>query len=416
MKLIPALLLALSTVPLMAADSNPAVTAINQLGVDLHHALAKGDGNLCLSPYSIQTAMAMVYAGADGETRKEMAKTLHFPNDGKTLSEGLNTLAEDLDKAKNDSAERAKQSKNLGGPSEPIVFNLANRLFGEKGFAFEQPYLDELAKEYHAPLEQLDFTHDAEGARKHINGWVEEQTHQRIRDLIPSGALSATSRLVLANALYLKAPWEKEFYKGATKPAPFQVHGNTPADVPTMSLKYSYGYSKENGFVAVSLPYSGRGVQFLILLPDEPNGLKALEAKLTPALFAKCAKLTPTELVLFMPKFKLESASIALKPELEGMGMKTAFDNPKGSADFDKIAPRRPNDYLYISDVFHKTFIAVDEEGTEAAAATAVLMAAGAAMRPVKPMEVHVDHPFVFAIQEVQTGACLFLGRLTDPR
>src|SRR5437879_5291187 len=175
---------------------------------------------------------------------------------------------------------------------------------------------------------------------------------------------------------------------------------------------------KRDGFTAVSLPYSGGELQFLVLLPDEVNGLRTVEAKLTADILAQCAKLETRDVDLSLPKFKFEPLSIALAEKLEALGMKTAFDRPPGSANFDRMAPRRPNDYLYISQVFHKTFIAVDEKGTEAAAATAVAMMAATALRspPLPPIQVKIDRPFVYAIQHVPSSVCLFLGRVTDPR
>jgi serpin B len=179
-----------------------------------------------------------------------------------------------------------------------------------------------------------------------------------------------------------------------------------------------FGYAKREGFTAVSLPYVGSELQFLVLLPDDINGLRALESKLTGDTLAACARLDTRDVDLYLPKFKIEPPTIALAENFEALGMKTAFDKPHGSANFDKIAPRKPNDYLYISQIFHKTFIAVDEKGTEAAAATAVAMMAGTALRspPPPPIEVKVDRPFVYAIQHVPSGVCLFLGRVTDPR
>ena len=242
--------------------------------------------------------------------------------------------------------------------------------------------------------------------------------NDRIRDLIPSGALDETTRLVLANALYLKAPWVDPFSEKATRPEPFRVHGSAPVDVSMMQKRDKhFGYAKGEGYTAVSLPYAGYDLQFIVLLPDDVNGLRALESQLTSQMLAKCAKLETREVDLHMPKFKIEPPTIVLAEKLEVLGMKTAFNKPAGSANFDRMAPRKPNDYLYISQVFHKTFIAVDEKGTEAAAATAVAMMAGTALiqRP-PPVEVKIDRPFIYAIQHVPTSVCLFLGRVTDPR
>jgi serpin B len=315
-------------------------------------------------------------------------------------------------------AELVKESKKFGGPSEPITLNIANRLFAQKDYDFRQAFLSLVKQNYGAAFEPLDFVADAAAAAQHINKWVANQTRDKIRDLIPAGALNKLTRLVLANALYLKAPWADPFSEKTTQPEPFHVRGGAPADVPTMRKTAHFGCAKGEGFTAVSLRYTGDDLQFLVLLPDDINGLHALESKLSGEMLAGCAKLEARDVDLHLPKFKLEPPTIALAETFQALGMKTAFDVPRASANFDKIAPRKPNDYLYISNVFHKTFIAVDEKGTEAAAATAVVMMRATAIARPKPppVEVKVDRPFVYAIQHVPSGVCLFLGRVTDPR
>ena len=395
-----------------------AATATNKLAVDLHRQLATGNDNLCVSPYSIESALAMTFAGADGETRTEMARVLHFPSDASAVSASFASLQHSLEEMSVKTAELVKESKRFGGPIEPITLSIANRLFAQKGYDFREPFLALVKQNFGAAFELLDFVHDSSRATQHINKWVADQTRDRIRDLIPSGALDETTRLVLANALYLKAPWVDPFSEKATRPEPFHVHGSAPVDVPMMQKRDKhFGYAKHEGFTAVSLPYSGYDLQFLVLLPDDINGLRALESQLTSEMLAKCAKLETREVDLHLPKFKIEPPTILLAEKFEALGMKTAFNKPAGSANFDRMAPRKPNDYLYISQVFHKTFIAVDEKGTEAAAATAVAMMAGTALiqRP-PPVEVKVDRPFIYAIQHVPTSVCLFLGRVTDPR
>ena len=395
-----------------------AATATNQLAVDLHRQLATGNENLCVSPYSIESALAMTFAGADGETRTEMARVLHFPSDASAVSASFASLQHSLEEMSVKTAELVKKSKRFGGPTEPITLSIANRLFAQKGYDFREPFLALVKQNFGAAFELLDFVHDSSRATQNINKWVADQTRDRIRDLIPSGALDETTRLVLANALYLKAPWVDPFSEKATRPEPFHVHGSAPVDVPMMQKRDKhFGYAKREGYTAVSLPYAGYDLQFLVLLPDDLNGLRALESQLTSEMLAKCAKLDTREVDLHLPKFKIEPPTIALAEKFEALGMKTAFNKPAGSANFDRMAPRKPNDYLYISQVFHKTFIAVDEKGTEAAAATAVAMMAGTALiqRP-PPVEVKIDRPFVYAIQHVPTGVCLFLGRVTDPR
>lgn len=400
-----------------AADPSLAATATNESGVDLYHKLATGDGNLCLSPYSIENALAMTFAGADGKTREEMARVLHFSTNDDTLHGSFGALQHQLEEMAAKSAKQIADSKERGGAQQPIVITIANRLFAQKGYDFREKFLALVKERYGAPLEPLDFGQDAAGATQRINSWVEEQTRNRIRDLIPPGALDASTRLALVNAIYLKAPWARPFLKGSTSPQPFHVRGGEAVNVPTMNGLSHCGYAKRNGFTAVSLPYNDRDLQFVILLPDDPKGLPALEKKLTAPMLAEYAKLPTQDVNLHLPKFKFEPPTMNLGATLQELGMQTAFDRPHGTANFDRLAPRRPNDYLYISAVFHKTFIAVDEEGTEAAAATAVAMAVGAAAgQKPEPLEVKIDRPFLYAIQHVPSGACLFIGRVTDPR
>ena len=414
--LINAVLASIGT--LHAADFKLAANATNQLGVDLHRELAHGDENLCLSPYSIQSALAMTFAGADGETKTEMARVLHYPNDGDAIHASFAALQGSLDEMTKKTAQIAEQSKKKSGPSEPITLSIANRLFAQSGYDFRDPFRDLVKKFYGAPFETLDFKKDPEAARAYINKWVAEQTRDKIRDLIPFGGIRELTRLVLANAIYLKAPWASEFNDAMTKPKQFHVRGGASIDVPMMEQQKTLGYAKREGFTAVSVPYSGSELQFVILLPDEVNGLAKLESKLNADMLAQCAKLQPQDVDLELPKFKFEPPTIPLADNLKALGMKTAFDDPQGSANFDKMSPRRPDNYLAISNVFHKTFIAVDEKGTEAAAATAVVMMELTARReiPKEPIHVKVDRPFVYAIQHVPSGACSFIGRVTDPR
>ena len=395
-----------------------AAKATNDLAVDLHRQLATGNENLCISPYSIETALAMTFAGADGDTRTEMARVLHLGNDAGAFA-SFSALQHSLEEMSAKTAELVKQSKKFGGPTEPITLNIANRLFAQTGYAFRETFLSLVKQNFGGAFEPVDFIANPSAVTQHINKWVADQTHERIRDLIPGGALDKTTRLVLANALYLKAPWASEFSANATQAEPFFVRGGAPVDVPMMRKRTrDFGYARHEGFTVISVPYAGNDLQFLILLPDDVNGLRRLESGLTSDMLADCAKLERRDVDLHLPKFKLEPPTITLAEKLEALGMKTAFDEPKGSANFDRMAPRKPNDYLYISQVFHKTFIAVDEKGTEAAAATAVAMLAGSALRspPPPPIEVKIDRPFVYAIQHVPSGVCLFLGRVTDPR
>ena len=405
---------------LRAADFDLAAKATNQLGVDLHRQLARGDDNLCLSPYSIESALAMTFAGADGETRAEMARILHFPNDGDAIHASFASLQSSLNEMAKTTAKVSEQRKRTGQiPNEPITLSIANRLFPQTGYECRDSFGAVVKKFYGAPFEPLDFRKEPDVARQHINKWVDDQTHNRIRDLIPPNGINQMTRLVLANAIYFKAPWAEKFSEGLTTSRPFHIRGKTAVDVPTMKNRSHFGYAKRDGYVAVALPYFDGELQFVILLPNETNGLAKLESKLTAEALKQCAKLDTThDIDLELPKFKFEPPTIPLADNLKALGMKTAFDVPSGSANFDKMAARKPNDYLAISQVFHKTFIAVDENGTEAAAATAVAMEVASALRkpPPPPIPVKVDHPFIYAIRHVSSGACLFIGRVTDPR
>src|SRR5437773_6413821 len=235
-----------------AGDFDLAATATNQLAVDLHRQLATGDENLCVSAYSIESALAMTFAGAEGETRTEMARVLHLPNDG-AVPTSFSALQRSLEEMSVKTADLVKEAKRFGGPSEPITLAIANRLFAQKGYDFRQDFLSLVKQNYGAAFEPLDFVTDASGATQHINHWVADQTRDRIRDLIPANALNKMTRLVLANALYLKAPWADSFSEKTTQPEPFHVRGGAPIDVPTMNKDALFGFAKLEGFIAVSV-------------------------------------------------------------------------------------------------------------------------------------------------------------------
>jgi len=413
--LLPVISVIGQSVPMATNTLSAAASAINSIGTDLLHETSHADANALLSPYSIETALAMTYAGADGFTREEMARVLHLRGDAAQIAREFAALQAAIDGVVQRSLAASVSMKQYGVTNDPMTLATANRLFGQQGYDFRPPFLDLLKTEFHAPFQAMDFRKNSAAATKTINDWVEEQTRQRIRNLIPAGALNDRTRLVLVNAIYLKAPWAEPFPGRATKPLPFHAGDGAAVNVPTMTIRESLGYQKFDGFTALTIPYKGGEIQFLILLPDATNGLAALESK-APQL-AACANLPSREVNLFLPKFKIEPPTLALGDALQKLGMTSAFDKPRGSANFDRMAPRRPNDYLCISDVFHKTFMSVDEKGTEAAAATAVAMVAASAMqRPSAPVEVHVDHPFIFAIQHRASGACLFLGHLANPK
>lgn len=409
-------LMGAATLTSAIADPSFVAGSINRFGLELHNRIVTDGKNCVTSPWSISSALAMTYAGSAGETRAEMARTLHFGDDEPLVHAGIAAIAKDLAEIAQASRERVDDPDRRGGPNTPIDIIAANRLFGQQGQAFEQPFLDLLAKTYAAPLEQVDFIGETEAARTRINGWVEEQTRDRIKDLIPAGALNEDTRLVLTNAIYMKAPWADEFAEEAEQS--FFVNGTAETKLPGLIRRGSYGHRAIPGSQIVSVPYDGGGLQFLLVIPDARDGLADLEKNLDPSLLGDAAQLESRDIILRFPKFKLEPDRVMLAQQLQNMGMPTAFDKPEGSADFSRMAPRRPDDYLHIDEVVHKAFIEVNQYGTEAAAATAVIMmrATSIEIEPEEPLDIRVDRPFLFAVQHVASGACLFLGRVTDPR
>lgn len=392
-------------------------TAVNALGIDLLRTVADRSGNLVISPYSIQGAMVMAYGGAAGETQAEMGRVLHLGGEGAAVDDSFGALRRELESIQLDSAARGARSKAVGVESDPIQLTVANRLFGRKGFGFSPEFVDGMAKRHGAGLRELDFEGDLDGALKEINQWVAQQTQQRIPDLLAKGAINQRTPLVLVNAIYVKAAWATPFPNHATGPEPFHVKGGKAAKVPTMRLEHGFGYGTGAGYRIVTIPYTDSRLQLVILLPDSVDGLGAVEKSLSTEALAACSKLPRSELVLLLPKFRLEPPTLALKAPLQGLGMKRAFDIPANSADFSRMTGGSPKETLAIADVFHRTFLEWDEKGTEAAAATAIVMApTSVRIEPRKPVEVRVDRPFLFAIQHVPSGACLFLGRVTDPK
>jgi serpin B len=418
MKRLTFALLSSLAVSASAAESETAARAVNSLGLDLHRQMPK-TGNVCLSPYSIQSALGMTYLGASGVTHEEMARVLHLPANKTALAESFAALNAALMEAQEKSEKQVAQSKKYGGPSEALKLHVANRLFGQKGYEFRETFLSGVKSHFGAPMELMNFMKDHDGERQEINGWVEKQTQKRIRDLIPEGGLSADTRLVLVNALYFKAAWSDDFNVQATAPKPFHANGaKSTVQVPTMGKQEHLRYFNGSGFQAVTLLYAGNDLHFLLIVPDDINGVSDVEKKLTPETLLACAKAEHREVILHLPKFKITPPTVPLGEVLRKMGMMTAFDKPAGRADFDAMAPKKPDDYLAISEVFHKTFIELDEKGTEAAAATAVVMGkrSMAPPPPEKPIELKADRPFLFAIQHAGSGACLFFGRVSDPR
>lgn len=368
--------------------------------LNLYHNLSQESGNLFLSPYSISSALAMTYAGARDGTAEAMAQTLHFTLPPDRLHPVFNALAQDL------SSRPAQAGEDVKTPFE---LTIANALWGQEGYKFLPEFLDLLAQNYGAGIHLVDFKKDTEGSRQLINNWVSDQTKDRIKDLIPAGALNELTRLVLTNAIYFKAGWLFQFEKEATSDQPFHLLDGTTVDVPTMHLHKNFGYALQDKFRLLELPYEGSSMSMVLILPDEGQ-FQTVESSLTPKTLKDAAgNLQYGEVDLALPKFKFES-EFDLNQALTALGMADAFDPNR--ADFSGMADNRE---LYITSVIHKAFVAVDETGTEAAAATAVMVGATAAMPEEEPVEFHFDRPFIFYIIDNQTGSMLFIGRVMNP-
>lgn len=363
----------------------------------LYGALAGEEGNLLVSPFSVSQALVMTYAGARGETAAEMGAALHVTALGERVHPAVNAL--DLALASRNTPAREED--------QPFTLRVANALWGQTGYGFLPEFLDLLAENYGAGMHLLDYEADPGACRATINDWVADATEQRILDLIPDGAISVATRLVLTNAIYFKAAWNLPFEERATYDADFRLLDGSAVAVPTMHGGGWYATSTGDGYRSVELPYDGELVSMIVVVPDEGR-FAEVEAALSPALLTDIDTHTyGAELVLALPKFEY-SSSFALKPVLEPL-MPSAFDGAR--ADFSGMLGRRE---LFISAVVHKTFIAVDEEGTEAAAATAVIMN-GTTSEP-SPVPFPIDRPFLYLIRDVPTGAVLFVGRVVDPR
>jgi serpin B len=366
----------------------------NAFALAFFQALKEQEGNLFFSPYSISIALAMTYAGARGETEEQMAATLHYLLSQDRLHTAFNAL--DL--------ELAKRGEGAAGKdTEAFRLNIVNAIWGRKGSAFLAQYLDTVAENYGAGLRLLDFANASEESRLAINDWVEEQTEGRIVDLIPQGTISEYTRLVLTNAIYFNAAWLHAFQEESTHDGTFTLLSGRKISVPMMHQQESLGYFRGEGYQAVELPYDGEELSMVILLPD-PGEYEAFESSLsTDRLNAILDGLTYQELSLSMPKFEFDSA-FDLSETLKAMGMPLAFSPDE--ADFSGMSGNRG---MWIGYVLHKAFVSVGEAGTEAAAATAVVMYDGL------PPTVTIDRPFVFLIRDIQTNSILFLGRVLNP-
>ncbi len=383
------------------AEAAALATSSNAFATDLYARLRKQPGNLAVSPGSITLALAMTWAGARGDTAREMARVLHF-------SGAQNEVVESA----------ARQLATWKDPTRTTyTLGVANRLFGEKSYTFDPAFLKLSSDSFKAPLEPVDFRGAHEAGRQRINGWVAGETRDRIKDLLPPRSIDPQTRLVLVNAVYFLGDWLHPFVKARTRPLPFFATPAKSSDVPMMSQEMRFAYGTHAGVKVLEMPYVGNELAMTLVLPDDKGGLDAIEQNLTAdRISAWIGAMSPQRVQVTLPVFEVNpSTSLSLKETLKEMGMPVAFQN--GRADFSGIAnPPNPEDRLYIGDVFHKAFVRVDEKGTEAAAATAVVMPrSGAKMEPEKTVEFRADHPFLFFLRDVRSGMILFMGRVNDP-
>lgn len=379
------------------ADLTALVNGNTAFAFDLYGTLKGQAGNLFFSPYSISQALAMTYAGARGETELQMSNILHYGLPQTVLHPSFKSLGEEL-------AQRGEgaEGKDAGG----FRLNVANALWGQKDYQFLASFTDLLAQNYGAGMQIVDYVTAVEEARTAINDWISQQTEGKIKDMIAPGVLDSMTRLVLTNAIYFNAAWETPFNERQTQDGPFTKLDGSQVQVPMMAQTASLGYTEGEGYQAVELPYDGRELSMVLLLP--PAGqFEAFEGSLNAAKAeAIVGALEPGQVMLTMPRFKFDS-QFSLKDTLSQMGMPLAF-TPE--ADFSGMTG---NNDLSINAILHRAYVAVDEAGTEAAAATIVDMSLTSA--PASPVEVKVDRPFLFFIRDSKTGAVLFLGRVVDP-
>jgi serpin B len=378
-------------VPADAADTDVLVRGNTEFAFDLYDTLRveTRDDNLFFSPYSVSTAVAMTYAGARGATAEQIARACHFA----------------LPPARLHPAFRDLMTGITGGEYQlPYELYTANALWGQRGYDFQRTFVASSKEHYGAALNQVDFAKAAEDARRTINKWVEEQTKNKIIELLPNGVIDTMTRLVLTNAVYFLGNWELPFDLRATRDGEFHVSDNTTVTVPLMHHDSDFRYMRNNDVIALDLPYKGQGLSMILLLPPEKTPLTDLEKKMTPDnLEAWLRAMKPGRVMVTLPKFKVES-QFSLKSALSRLGMPLAFST---KADLSGISSRRD---LQIAAVVHKAYVDVNELGTEAAAATGI----GLTLTSLPP-RFTADRPFVFLIRDNRSGSVLFLGRLMNP-
>jgi serpin B len=392
--------------PTPAVTATPEVVAevaagFNAFGIELYRKVTTTPGDQVISPASVAVALVMTHAGARGDTAKEMEVALHVTRPAADLHAAVGTML---------TSWNAPREPREG--SEPTELAVANRLFGEATVPYEPAYLELARTVFVAPLEKVDFKGAHEAARTTINDWVESRTHDRIQELLPPGSVDASMRLVLVNAIYFKSSWESPFPEHLTAPAPFFA-GKRSRDVPTMHVTEHFAFTEStaDGVQVIELPYGDPGFSMLLVVPLAKDGLSKVEAALTSEKLASwIGALSGERIALSLPKFRIApTEGLRLSKALGELGIRKAFGN---EADLTGIAPA--SEQLQLAEAYHKGFIAVDEKGTEAAAATA--MAARAGGMPAEPRAVNVDRPFLYLVRDTRSGLVMFMGRVVDPK
>jgi serpin B len=367
----------------------------NKFAVDLYKNLAGEKGNIFFSPYSISTALAMTYAGARGNTEAEMKKTLKFSFNQAKLHKNFSTL---------------RTAFEAQGKKGSYQLSVANRLWAAKEYKFLPAFLGVVKKNYGAGVELLNFKKNAEGSRLTINKWVEDKTNKKIKDLLARGIITPVTSLVLTNAIYFKGNWDKQYKKDNTSKNPFFLASNQKVKVDMMLQTGNFEYGQMDGVKLLRMPYRGDELSMVVVLPDKIDGLGAVEKTLTGETLVKWTSgMRNQEVHVYFPRFKT-TKSFSLKENLEKLGMKDAFTE---KADFSGMDGTKG---LYISAVIHKAFVEVNEAGTEAAAATAVVISLKCAAPMLKIQEFRADHPFIFMITDNKSGSILFMGRMENPK
>ena len=372
------------------AEAVPVAEGNNSFACDLYEILKNAEGNLFFSPLSIRTALAMTYGGARGETAAQMADALNFDPNQDNFHPAMSAFIKEL---------------NDSGSKGTYELSIANALWGQKGFKFLSKFIALTRNDYGAPFKKVDFSGETEQARQAINAWVKKHTKEKIRNFIKRGVLSDVTRLVLTNAIYFKGTWEAQFDKTDTKDSPFELRSGDLIYTPFMSQRGEFRYLENDRFQALEMPYAGDRLAMAFFLPKQVEGLARLEKSISAAkleLWLNAMNLS--EVDVYLPKFKF-SSGFDLVDALKSLGMIDAFGL---SADLTGMV-EIPD--IFISAVIHKAFVDVNEEGTEASGATGVVIDFKAA-----PNAFRADHPFLFLIRDVETGAILFMGRVTNPQ